>query len=76
MGLASIRSTVMNAVNVANKRSEEAKNKGVNMMKVVGIRVMGFNKERTSMKCSTWGRLGHKAANCYTSRPYPKCGRN
>lgn len=62
-------------LNSANKQTKEAKIKGVNMMRVVGRRVMGVTNERNPIKCTSCGRVGHTAANCYVTRPCHKCGR-
>lgn len=75
MSIANMRSGVVNAMNVANKRTKDAKNKGVNMMRAVGKRFLGVNRERNPLKCHACGRLGHIAANYCVTRPCPKCGR-
>lgn len=75
MGLDNMRSGTMNAMNAANLQTKDDRIKGVNMMKSVGRRVMGVSRERTLVKCQSYGRLSHTTENFYISRSCPKCGR-
>lgn len=75
ISIANMQTGVAHAVSVANRRTEDVKNRGVNMMRAVGRRVMGGGRERNPTKCNVCGRLGHIASNCYMAKPCTKCGR-
>lgn len=51
ISLANMRSGVMNVVTATNRQTKDARNRGVNVIKSVGRRVMGVNREKTSVKC-------------------------
>lgn len=63
ISLANMRTSVVNAMNAANKRTKDARNNGVNMVWVVGKKVLGLNMERNPHHCHACQRLGHIAAN-------------
>lgn len=69
MGLDKMRSVMLSAVNADNRQTKEAKSKGVNMMKALGRREMGTNRERTLGKCTRCGTIGNTTTNYYMSRP-------
>lgn len=74
MIMASMRRGVVNVINAGNKHTEEAKNKGVNMKRAPSKRVMGGNKDRNLVKCTSCDCIRHVVANCYVIKPCPKCG--
>lgn len=75
MNMQRMRIGMVGALNVASRQTKEAKTNGVNMIKALSRRVMGGNNERHPIKCTSCGRVGHTAANCYVIRLCHKCGR-